>query len=470
MQVDQPVDLKYMAPIPYGAAPDWMTAGDAAHLTAAQIEGLKMPQSTAEWEHAMTTASEYLIEAGAGEFATGDEAKAHHVFESTMEAKAGGGTETVVKFDYALIPDLPAEQLQHFRAVDTNGNGAIELHELVDLQVKRQNYKQLVVYLAGLLIVLILACFGLSIAASIMVQATKANPSHPPPPSQRVANPLSSPQETAAKAGQMIPAGEAINLVQTTPAEQNVPVAIASLLSDADLAKVKELLVSNLVMPGGQPCTTCGQGYIMQVEEVVHASDLKVTFKRTNGMAVEVDRGAITVSNVPGQNPATRFAACAKATCSAIRVAGIDVNAIKAKAKSLNFLNTGDRRSGAPCVGGGPSAPKAGAATMEPSGEAKVTEEAKPGAGVPGADSMQMAKAGSAAPTGTAAGSGKPAAPSSLAKKALVAGGIAAAGIAAAATAVGATAANATGLAPNGGDSSSAASPAGSSSASSPSG
>ena len=227
----------------------------------------------------------------------------------------------------------------------------------------------------------------------------------------------------------MIPAGEAINLVQTTPAEQNVPVAIASLLSDADLAKVKELLVSNLVMPGGQPCTTCGQGYIMQVEEVVHASDLKVTFKRTNGMAVEVDRGAITVSNVPGQNPATRFAACAKATCSAIRVAGIDVNAIKAKAKSLNFLNTGDRRSGAPCVGGGPSAPKAGAATMEPSGEAKVTEEAKPGAGVPGADSMQMAKAGSAAPTGTAAGSGKPAAPSSPAKKALVAGGIAAAGV-----------------------------------------
>ena len=74
MQVDQPVDLKYMAPIPYGAAPDWMTAGDAAHLTAAQIEGLKMPQSTAEWEHAMTTASEYLIEAGGGEFAKGDEA------------------------------------------------------------------------------------------------------------------------------------------------------------------------------------------------------------------------------------------------------------------------------------------------------------------------------------------------------------------------------------------------------------
>ena len=49
------------------------------------------------------------------------------------------------------------------------------------------------------------------------------------------------------------------------------------------------------------------------------------------------------MSRVPGQDPNVVFSACALATCSQVKVKGMNVAALKAKARALGYVNTGRR-------------------------------------------------------------------------------------------------------------------------------
>ena len=81
---------------------------------------------------------------------------------------------------------------------------------------------------------------------------------------------------------------------------------------------------------------------VITVDVANKISDTKAHFYRTQGITVTIDRGLITVANVPGQG-STVFDACGSASCSSIKIAGMNVAALKARARSLGYLNFGRR-------------------------------------------------------------------------------------------------------------------------------
>ena len=103
--------------------------------------------------------------------------------------------------------------------------------------------------------------------------------------------------------------------------------------------------MSNLQTASGERCATCPQTLAMRVDVAKKLSDLKTEFLRTGGLNVTVDRGFIYVTNVAGQDTTQVFHACGSASCSSIQVSGMDVGALKARARDLGFSNVGNRES-----------------------------------------------------------------------------------------------------------------------------
>ena len=158
---------------------------------------------------------------------------------------------------------------------------------------------------------------------------------------------------TSASGPMLLGTGALANtVVQTAPAEQGAPLTLTPLFSDGDFDNIKEVSISNLFnATSGEACETCPKEIVMQVDLACNFWPVapKATFRGlgTNGMEVVVDRGTVTVTGVPGQDPQARFSACTKATCSKVLIAGIDIGALKARAKSLGFPDAGRREGGA---------------------------------------------------------------------------------------------------------------------------
>ena len=154
---------------------------------------------------------------------------------------------------------------------------------------------------------------------------------------------------TSASGPMLLGTGALANtVVQTAPAEQGAPLTLTPLFSDGDFDNIKEVSISNLFnATSGEACETCPKEIVMQVDLACNFWPVapKATFRGagTNGMEVVVDRGTVTVTGVPGQDPQARFSACTKATCSKVLIAGIDVGALRARAKSLGFADAGRR-------------------------------------------------------------------------------------------------------------------------------
>jgi hypothetical protein len=84
----------------------------------------------------------------------------------------------------------------------------------------------------------------------------------------------------------------------------------------------------------------------MQVEMARKYDDTHVEYigKGNPAMVVSIKKGKITVTNLPGFGTQV-YEACGSATCSTISVSGVDVSALKEKAKKLGFVATaGNRR------------------------------------------------------------------------------------------------------------------------------
>lgn len=143
-------------------------------------------------------------------------------------------------------------------------------------------------------------------------------------------------------------------ILRTSEAEQNIGVALLPLFNLQQMHEVKELAVANLYTLGGanttvQKCATCPSHFVVQVETRYKYSDTFAAFygplgdDGSPGTKVTVTKGEIQVSRVPGQDPNVVFSACALATCSQVKVKGMNVAALKAKARALGYVNTGRR-------------------------------------------------------------------------------------------------------------------------------
>jgi hypothetical protein len=140
-------------------------------------------------------------------------------------------------------------------------------------------------------------------------------------------------------------------IIKTAAAESDVPVALSPLLDIGQLSRVKAITLSHFGTFSSNdaqgkfvPCTTCGNVMVMQVDVAMKYSDTAARFVRTGGMEVTIEKGLIGVKNVPGGIPGKEYNACGKASCSSIKVAGVDVNALRAKAVAAGFIQSGDRR------------------------------------------------------------------------------------------------------------------------------
>jgi len=228
---------------------------------------------------------------------------------------------------YEVLADqMDAKQLKRWRALDLDGNGAIEIEEILQLEKEIRSLGKMVFQLSIVAVLLLLGVFGVSIAAAIMAQSTQV-------------------QAVSGGGPALLGTGaSADKLVQTASAEQQIALAHTPLLALDDFAKIREVSISKLqgaTTADAAVCTSCPQTIVFQVDVGEKYSDVKVVFRRTQGIEVTVERGRITVTNVPGQ-PGKTFVACGALTCSAVSIAGVDTTALKRKAIALGFV--GGRR------------------------------------------------------------------------------------------------------------------------------
>jgi len=133
-------------------------------------------------------------------------------------------------------------------------------------------------------------------------------------------------------------------IIMTAEASEPVPARLAPILGMSDLARVKELTLSNLRDENGKLCATCAKTVHLRVDVVLKYSDTAVRFIRTGGMEITMERGAIGVAKVPFQPVGKTFTACGSATCSSIKLQGINIRKLEARAKELGYMTASSRR------------------------------------------------------------------------------------------------------------------------------
>lgn len=223
--------------------------------------------------------------------------------------------------------DLPvsvrAETKAQLEKLDTDGNGKIVTSEIVAASKQMLRDALLSTHLGFAIVCFLLVFFGLNVTAQSIAQPTQVAPG-----------------------GALMVRGatlKAAMVVQTAEATHAIPVAVSPVLTAEELKRVKKISVSNLHdAVTKKPCESCAKTIQVQVDLALKYSDTRASFLRTGGTNVTVDRGLIYVSNVPGEGNKT-FVACAMATCSSIQINGVDVPALKEKARLLGYVSTGRR-------------------------------------------------------------------------------------------------------------------------------
>lgn len=219
-----------------------------------------------------------------------------------------------VVFRYSEIPDLPPSQREALRRLDGDGNGEISLGELLYIEQESRSFAAMIGWLGVLLIMVIGANFLVSLAASIMAQTMNVEKDF------------------------LMKKGSTSAIMQTAEAEQGIPVLLSSLLGPADIGRVKEITLSGFVDESNkQKCASCPISMVLAVDVVLKYSDSFIKFVKTNGAEVTIEKGTILVTKVPGQVPSKVFSACGSATCSSIRVNGINLKALYLRAQALGF-------------------------------------------------------------------------------------------------------------------------------------
>jgi len=145
--------------------------------------------------------------------------------------------------------------------------------------------------------------------------------------------------------GVWAPAGGGNEIIKTANAEQAVPLALTPLLSIEGLARVEEFTLTNLHYLNGTACVTCAELLVFKLQAVASWNETYVAFVHDSGVITSIDKGVITVTGSDGMggNGDMTLVACAMATCSSIRVEGVDLPALKARARALGYVNTGRR-------------------------------------------------------------------------------------------------------------------------------
>ena len=244
--------------------------------------------------------------------------------KADIGSHARGTDETNIKdvqLDYeTCCADLDHKTKKALRRLDTDGNGKISTAELLHAGEDHQHLRQKVIFF-----VIIIALIALLLFASCYLAVVLSQPI------------------TVTPGGQMAVPGapEKGKILETADATEKIPVAFAPLLSLADMGRVNTITVSNLAS-NKVPCATCPTKMVITVDVANKISDTKAHFYRTQGITVTIDRGLIKVANIPGQG-STVFDACGSASCSSIKIAGMNVAALKARARSLGYLNFGRR-------------------------------------------------------------------------------------------------------------------------------
>ena len=246
--------------------------------------------------------------------------------KADIGSHARGTDETNIKdvqLDYeTCCADLDHKTKKALRRLDTDGNGKISTAELLHAGEDHQNLRQKVIFF-----VIIIALIALLLFASCYLAVVLSQPI------------------TVTPGGQMAVPGapEKGKILETADATEKIPVAFAPLLSLADMGRVNTITVSNLAS-NNVPCATCPTKMVITVDVANKISDTKAHFYRTQGITVTIDRGLIKVANIPGQG-STVFDACGSASCSSIKIGGMNVAALKARARSLGYLNFGRREA-----------------------------------------------------------------------------------------------------------------------------
>jgi len=226
----------------------------------------------------------------------------------------------------SLSPPRPHRHLANSLSLLADGNGEISLAELLHAADELRKKSKAIIFLCVGLVFLVLGIFMTSIAGSAMAQNTEA-----------AKGALAAKGSTA--------------IVATAIATESVPLVLSPLLSATDLARVSEVVLANFMSSDGTPCAECPKSVVLRVKatEKVQAAvpDTVVRFSVAGNGTVTIDKGDISVSNLPGFPGSSdgTMKACGKATCSSIRIGGMNIDDLRKRAQSLGFTNTGRRKT-----------------------------------------------------------------------------------------------------------------------------
>ena len=272
----------------------------------------------------------------------------------------------IIKIHYhKMRGDLDDEAFASLASCDIDGSGSLTLSEILSMSNRNKRLRS-VVLACVIAIFLLLGCmFCVSWAAAVLAEQTDVGDSG---------------TQTAKGSNKVIAVAEAV---------EAVPVAFASLLDKDALARIKEITMSNLaerVYPSAndtelenlvesgvasndddtaalaaieagddsdtnstammQPCNDCPPDMAFGIKAAMLFSETHVKFIADTGTEIDIVKGVIQVTNVPGFAE-REFIACGSAKCSTIQVGGVDVNDLKKRAEELDFDETaGARRSG----------------------------------------------------------------------------------------------------------------------------
>lgn len=222
------------------------------------------------------------------------------------------------------LEGAPREVQSALKALDTDGDSSISLDEILQTAMETQALKWKTLFLALCLLVLTLGGFCTTLAAASLAQPTDS------------------------QGGCLVAGGEGGEIMATAGAEEEVALALMPLLSVGQLQHVKEVTIGSLSMVNSNRTGTSEfvsiEALVIQVDVAIKVEgDTQVTFLRTNGIQVTVIKGVVSVMNLPGM-PGKTFLGCGKATCSAVKVHGVDLASLKVRATALGFSNIGERR------------------------------------------------------------------------------------------------------------------------------
>lgn len=233
--------------------------------------------------------------------------------------------------DEALAGIHP-EQVVALRRLDVDGNNELTLSEVLGGAQEKKDLNKMAWFFGVAIFVVLLSAFFLFWVAF------------------GITNPIDVTNHSLTAKG----AGGKI--LRTAEAEQEVGVALLPLFNRFQLADVKELTVSNFFTVNANEtagathtrCTTCPNALTVVVASAYkHSDTFAALYSSAPGqilpIKVVVSKGNIQVHRVPGQDPKTVFSVCALATCSQVKVRGINQEALKAKARKLGYVNTGRR-------------------------------------------------------------------------------------------------------------------------------